>query len=299
MQFLLFQSIEETKMLEMLINPKKAERKPWELFFIGAFYVSLSMLLVNWIFSGDPVLSRYSGILVVTFTVMFSIPFIYYTIKLEEGRIVPTSGPVSLLKQHERAILAFMWLFIGFVVALSIWYIFLSSTESFRAQIETYCMINRPSNFAECTTQYGLKNSLVGTAFVTAQERLFIIFTNNMYVLFFTLVFSLIFGAGVIFVLAWNASVIAAAIGMFSRTDISNFPIALARYLTHGIPEIASYFIVALAGGLISVAVIKHEAGTEKFWEVLQDSLNLVIISVVVLFIAALIEVFITPALFY
>jgi len=286
-------------MLEMLINPKKAERKPWELFFVGAFYVSLSMILVNWIFSGDAVLSRYSGILVVTFTVMFSIPFIYYTIKLEESKIVPTSGPMSLLKQHERAILAFMWLFLGFVVALSLWYMFLSSTESFRAQIETYCMINRPSNFAECITQYGLKNSLVGTAFATTQDRLFIIFTNNMYVLFFTLVFSLIFGAGVIFVLAWNASVIAAAIGMFARTDISNFPLALARYLTHGIPEIASYFIVALAGGLISVAVIKHEAGTEKFWEVLQDSLNLVIISVVVLFLAALIEVFITPVLFY
>jgi uncharacterized membrane protein SpoIIM required for sporulation len=285
-------------MLEMLINPKKAERKPWELFFVGAFYASVSMLLVNWIFSGDAVLSRYSGILVVTFTVMFSMPFVYYTIKLEENKIVPTSGAMSLLKEHERAILAFMWLFIGFVVALSLWYIFLSSTESFRAQIETYCMINRPSNFGECTSQYGLKNSLVTTAFVTSKERLFLIFTNNMYVLFFTLIFSLIFGAGVIFVLAWNASVIAAAIGIFSKTDISNFPVVLAKYLTHGIPEIASYFIVALAGGLISVAVIKHEAGTEKFWEVLQDSLNLVIISVVVLFIAALIEVFVTPAIF-
>jgi len=44
--------------------------------------------------------------------------------------------------------------------------------------------------------------------------------------------------------------------------------------------------------------VIKHEFGTEKFWEVLQDSLNLIILSIVVLFIAALIEVFITPKLF-
>jgi len=62
------------------------------------------------------------------------------------------------------------------------------------------------------------------------------------------LIFSLIFGAGAIFVLAWNASVIAAAIGIFTKSELSSLPIALIRYMIHGIPEIASYFIVALAG---------------------------------------------------
>jgi uncharacterized membrane protein SpoIIM required for sporulation len=99
-------------------------------------------------------------------------------------------------------------------------------------------------------------------------------------------------------VLAWNASVIAAAIGIFTKSQISSLPLGLTRYLIHGIPEIASYFIVALAGGLVSVAVIKHETGTEKFWEVLQDSINLIIVAVVILFIAALIEVYLTPLLF-
>ena len=74
-------------MLEMLISPKRAERQPFELFFVGVFYASLSILLVNWIFAQDSVLSKYSGILIVTFTVMFSMPFVYYTIKLEESKI--------------------------------------------------------------------------------------------------------------------------------------------------------------------------------------------------------------------
>ena len=73
-------------MFEMLINPRKAERRPWEMFFVGAFYASISILLVTWIFSQDAVLSNYSGILVVTFTVMFSIPFMYYMIKMEEEK---------------------------------------------------------------------------------------------------------------------------------------------------------------------------------------------------------------------
>jgi len=132
----------------------------------------------------------------------------------------------------------------------------------------------------------------------TSKDRFLAIFTNNMYVLIFTLVFSLIFGAGAIFVLAWNASVIAAAIGIFTKSNIMDLFYGLARYMIHGGLEIASYLIVALAGGIVSIAVIKHEFGTEKFWEVLQDSLNLIILAVIVLLLAAFVEVFITPMIF-
>ena len=285
-------------MLEMLINPRKAERRSWEMLFVGFFYSSLSLLLVNWIFARDAVLSQYSGILIVTFTVMFSIPFVYYTFKLEERKITPQSGTISLLKEHEKALFVFLWLFIGYVLAFSFWYILLAPVDSFKPQIETYCLINKPANFQECAQQYGVKKPSISTGYTTAADHLILIFTNNIYVLIFTLVFSLIFGAGVIFVLVWNASVIAAAVGIFTKSDIYSLPLGLARYMIHGIPEIASYFMVALAGGLVSVAVIRHEFGTEKFWEVLQDSLNLIILSIVILFIAGLIEVFITPAIF-
>ncbi|MBI2631470.1 stage II sporulation protein M [Candidatus Pacearchaeota archaeon] len=287
-------------MLEMLINPRKAERRPWELFFVGIFYASISLLLVQWIFAKDAVLSQYSGILVVTFTVMFSMPFIYYTIRLEEKKINSDEGTIALLKEHKKALYAFMWLFLGFVIAFSFWYIVLSSSsQSFKAQVETYCLINRPTNFQDCVEQYGVKKpafSTVGS--ITAKDRLFLIFTNNVYVLIFTLIFSLIFGAGVIFILTWNATVIAAAVGIFTKSELGALPFGIARYMIHGIPEIASYFIVALAGGMISVAVIKHEIGTEKFWDVLHDSLNLIILAVVVLAIAAIMEVYLTPLLF-
>ena len=286
-------------MLEMLINPRKAERKPWELFFIGLFYASVSLLLVNWIFSSDPVLSKYSGILIVTFTVMFSMPFVYFTIKLEESKIAQDSDKVSLLKEHRHAIMVFMWLFLGFVIAYAFWYVVMPDTHGFQAQIETYCLINQKANFDKCVGQYTGKAVSASTGLMTSdKERFFIIFSNNMSVLIFTLVFSLIFGAGVIFILAWNASVIAAAIGIFTKSNLSYFPVGLSRYLIHGLPEIASYFTVALAGGIVSGAVIKHEIGTEKFWEVLQDCLNLIILSVVILLLAAFIEVYITPVIF-
>ena len=286
-------------MLEMLVNPAKAERSPWEMFFVGAFYATIALILVKWIFSGDPVLSKYSGILVVTFTVMLTLPFIYYAIKNEEEKDLRVKGFMNLLKEHNKALIYFMFLFIGFIVAFSFWYIvFAEGNQSFTAQIETYCMINKPAYFDECVSEYGVNTVSKTTAFLTAKDKIVNIFANNIYVLIFTLVFSLIFGAGAIFILAWNATVISAAIGIFSKASVANLPIGLARYMIHGIPEIGAYFAGALAGGIVSIAVIRHDVHSEKFWVILQDSLNLVILSVVLLFIAALIEVFITPVLF-
>jgi uncharacterized membrane protein SpoIIM required for sporulation len=247
-------------------------------------------------FASDPVLSEASGILVVTFTVMFSLPFIFYTIKYEEAKIEDEQG-FKLLKDHKRAIFAFLWLFLGFIIAFAFWHMFLSH-DIFNFQIKTYCQINRPSNFDSCVKQFIGNSTMTGNAVMKDSQRFFLIFTNNIYVLIFTLVFSLLFGAGAIFVLAWNASVIAVAIGIFTKSQISAMPIGLLRYMIHGIPEIAAYFVVALAGGIISVAVIKHEYGNEKFWEVMQDALNLVVVAVIVLIIAAAMEVYLTPLLF-
>ena len=245
-------------MLELLIKPNKAEKHPWEMFFIGAFYATLSLVLVKWIFAKDPVLSRYSGILVVTFCVMFSIPFIFFALRKEEKKDMEMSGFKKLIQEHGKAMLYFMFLFMGFVVAFSFWYIAVpDGNQNFRAQIETYCVINKPSNYQGCVNQFLGGELTKTTGFLASTDRVVNIFANNIYVLIFTLIFSLVFGAGAIFILAWNASVISAAIGIFSKADLANLPLGLARYMIHGIPEIGAYFIGALAGGIISMAEIK------------------------------------------
>ena len=281
----------------MLISPRKAEEKPSTLFFVGLFYASLSILLVDWIFSKDVVLSKYLGLLVVLFTVMLSMPFVYYTIRFEERKITSERGALSLLKEHKKAIFAFLWLFLGFVIAFSVWNIVLPANQGLNVQIETYCQINRPSSFSDCVTQF-TGQVINPNANVVSSQRLLAIFSNNLGVLIFTFIFSLIFGPGVIFILAWNASVISAAINIFANSELSKVPLGITRYILHGVPEIASYFIIALAGGIISSAIIRHELGTEKFWEVTKDSFSLIIISIIVLILAAIMEVFVTPILF-
>ena len=283
-------------MFESLVNPKKAERRTWELFLIGLLYASLSVLLVNWIFSSDPVLIKYSGLLIVTFSVMFSLPFMYYTIKLEEEKDLEIKSYMRLLKEHAKALKAFMWLFLGFIIAFSFWSIVLSNPDIFRVQIETYCMINQPGSYEKCIQEYTIKGSVTGAGLHA--DRFTSIVINNIYVLIFTIIFSLIFGAGAIFILAWNASVIAAAIVIFVKSQVACIPLGLARYMIHGFPEILSYFTVALAGGIVSIAIIRHNFQSERFWRIMEDALVLTVLAIILLIISGFIEVYITPGIY-
>jgi uncharacterized membrane protein SpoIIM required for sporulation len=285
-------------MFELLLNPKKAERKPWELFFVGLFYASLALLFVNWVFASNPIFSKYVSMLTITFTVILSMPFIYFTMKMEEEKEVRYSNETSLLKEHSKAIISFLWLFLGFLAAFSVFYIIFPSFagQNFQAQIEQYCNINMPLHYNDCIKQYGGSLSLVGAA--SGNSNFIEIFVNNIYVLIFSLVFSLVFGAGAIFILAWNASVIATAIGIFSHSSLANLPGSVLRYMIHGLPEIAAYFTAALAGGIIGIAIIRNDLKSERFWHIMKDALDLIIIALIILVAAALIEVFVTFRIF-
>jgi hypothetical protein len=220
-------------MLESIVNPQRLEKGPWKMLFIGIIYGSLSLLLVRWFFGGDVVLSQYSGMIVVTFSVMLALPFMYYIIKQEEKEDEMAFGLLNVWNIHKDAIFAFMWLFLGLIIAFSFWYIILQDPTLFNAQIETYCRINSPGNLENCVSNYyfGLQGDVTGAA--TKQLRFLSIIENNIYVMIFTLILSLIFGAGAIFVLAWNASVISAAIGIFTQHKISEIPLGIARYRSH------------------------------------------------------------------
>ena len=284
-------------MLESMINPKRLEKGPWKMFFIGILYASLSILLVKWFFSKDVVLYNFSGMIVVTFCVMFSLPFMFYLIRTEEEEDEEATGFLSVWKIHSDAIYGFMWLFFGFILAFSFWYIVLHDQTLFNAQVQTYCMINSPESIEGCVQNYAF-DKINPTGAATKSARLLSIISNNVYVMIFTLIFSLIFGAGAIFILAWNASVIATAIGIFTQYQISEIPIGIARYMIHGFPEIAAYFTTALAGGIFGVGIIGTGFGNYKFLHVLETVVILLFMAIILIVGAGVVEVYLTPILF-
>lgn len=287
--------------LESIINPLKAEKSPWELFFIGILYSSVAILFSLWIFK------QYSSLIMVFLTVVVSVPLMYSTMRLEERRDLDGKSEKVLLKEHWKAIEFLMYLFLGFLVSFSLWYIVLPADlvqTMFSSQIDTISSINSKITGMEITDMTSLFMSGVFKS----------ILFNNIKVLIFCILFAFFYGAGAIFILTWNASVISAAVGTFIRNNLANyanvigwkgafiylqvFSLGIFRYMTHGVFEIAAYFVGGLAGGIISFGIINHDFRTKRFKYVMFDALSLLVIAVVVLFIAALIEVFITPVLF-
>tara|TARA_Y100000310_G_scaffold333952_1_gene412579 strand:+ start:7148 stop:7999 length:852 start_codon:yes stop_codon:yes gene_type:complete len=281
--------------LESLLNPMKAERKPLEMFFLGFVYTSIAIILSLWIFKDQ------ASMIMVFLTVMACVPIVYNTMKLEESKDMVVSKERALMKEHNKAIVFLMFLFLGITVSFVAWYVFLpSDTLSFVFD-------------KQITTIQAINNKIVGNAyqqFSTFSK----IFLNNVKVLSFAVLFAFIYGAGAIFILTWNASVIGTAIGNFIRSSLSEYAsllgferissylgvvsIGLLRYALHGIPEILAYFYGGLAGGIISVAVIKKHYKSKKFSNIVFDISELLIISLAFLIVAAFVEVYITPLLF-
>lgn len=286
--------------LESLISPTKAESKPSHLVFYGILYSSIAIILSLWIFRDQ------SSLIMVFLTVMATIPLIYNTLKIEEKKDEQIGSEKRILKEHWKALSYFMYLFIGFLISFSLWYVLLpaNSVETlFSTQISTIKNIN--SNLIKVVMPSG--------SFMQ-QDILFKIIDNNIKVLLFSVLFSFFYGAGAIFILTWNASVISGAIGLYIRNNISEITSTLGfnqisqyfsiisvgflRYMTHGVFEILAYFIGALAGGIISIAVIKNDIYSKKFMHVMKDVFVLMLLAVIIVFLSGFIEVYITPRLF-
>jgi len=277
--------------LESLINPFTLKKKPWEMFVAGFFYSIIALFLSYLVFR------EVSGILMIFLIVMSTLPVLYTTIKQEEEIDLRYKKEWNILKEHSHVLIFLIYLFLGITVALVLCYVFLPSQMTqtvFSLQNKAIHEIN--SNIVAHATSFGVFKK---------------IFLNNLKVLFFCLAFAFLYGAGAIFILTWNASVIAAAIGGLMKTQLteitslvglntisSYFSIvafSFLRYMTHGIFEIAAYFVAGLAGSIISVAVIKHNLNDDK---VIFDATELIFLSIAVLIVAGLIEVFITPKIF-
>lgn len=281
-----------------MMNPKNTDKGAWKMLIVGIVYGSLALLLTHWFFSGDPALSNASGMIVVTFTIMFTLPYMYFIIRKEEEEDETVEGFFSVWQIHKDAIYALMWLFLGLVIAFSFWHIVLQDSNLLNFQVDTYCRINSPYDVEGCVQQYTFPQGKVTGGVVSGFDRAISILENNIYVMIFTLIFSLIFGAGAIFILVWNASVIAAAIGIFAKYQIGEIPFGVARYAIHGFPEIAAYFITALAGGIFGVGALRNGIMNKRFLRVMENTVILLFIAVMILVFAAILEVYITPILF-
>ena len=163
--------------LEAIINPIKAEKKPWQTFIWGFIYSTIAIFVSMYLFK------EYSSMVMVSLTAMVSVPLIYGAIKLEEKKDIAIQSEVALFKEHGKVLAFFIFMFFGYVVAFSFWYSVLPNSTTltlFDAQINTLNAINNPAT---------------GNA-INVGGTIAKIFFNNVRVLIFCLLFAFFYGFG-------------------------------------------------------------------------------------------------------
>jgi uncharacterized membrane protein SpoIIM required for sporulation len=126
-------------------------------------------------------------------------------------------------------------------------------------------------------------------------------------VLGLSFVFSLIFGAGAIYIIAWNATILGVLIAKIAETPaaygsitvvqgngfanlMAALPFTLLRILPHGIFEFGGYFLGAIAGGILSVAIIQETLLKDK-QHVFYDSLVYLGLGALCILVGSVVEV--------
>ncbi len=254
---------------EYLFGARDAEGHPLLMFAAGFIYTVISVplgLLLN-----HPAAS----IMSVALATIAGVPIILKIVEFESDML--DLYPRSVLSREWRVIGLYLWFFLGEIAGFTTGYLLLSPGD-FRAATD-YQM--RDLGFVD-----SLRESMTGNA---VHPNVFsVIFWNNMRVYIVAAVLSFIYGTGGVFILTWNASVIATLLAreiMRTGSVWAGFTRFLS-ILPHGVVEYSAYIVGGFAGALISLAIL------QKGWNgrLIRDAILFLLSGIVLLYIGASVE---------
>lgn len=232
---------------------------------------------------------------IVFFTSLALAPLMVKLLQVEEKQDIEELG-TTIWERHSDVLLTYSMLFLGAVLAFSLWFTLLPPKLISAIFYEQIAVIKAVSGMQS-------QGLVVGYA-IASKFTMWGIIMNNIKVLLVATFLAFCIGSGAIFILTWNASVIAVAIGDMARrflvytADLGHFaglaayfyalPLSLSRLALHGVPEIVAYFIGGLAGGILSVAATAHQG--RAVWVVIKDATKLLIIAILTIVAAGYIE---------
>ena len=281
-------------MLEEIVEPGNAREKPSLIFFLAMLFVSLAVLI-------NIALPNLAGA-ALTFAFAPAIPLILSMLIKEESE---ETKRLELLEQkkawqyHLPLLKVFALFFAGAFVAYLLWYSFLPDTLATTVFGSQQQEISRLGVEFVKTTRSEVVNQ-DGQSYVRIYEvsgraikpgLAWKLFVHNAVVLLFMFFFSFIYGVGAIYLLLWNASVIGIFVGeQFKQFGFNEFLSVLIRILPHGMLEVGAYFMAAIAGGVLSVALMHKHHTRPQFKLIAVDIALLLFNSLAALALAAVLE---------
>jgi hypothetical protein len=260
-------------MIDILLKAYLIEKKPSYGIVLGFLFASLGIGFSYLIFKDAPSFPA------IFLTTLATVPVVIRLIKSEEWE--PKFE--KILQRHKKVIETYFYLFFGMALAFALFYTLLPEDISgliFSEQVKKFGA--------------GLFSFDFNLDFILKQSSLFSkIVINNLGLMFFFFLLSLFYGSGSLLLLSWNASILGVMWGRMTKTMLFlsdplvfvtntffNFPYLL--------PEVLAYFLASIAGGIVSINLTKKT----KVGIAMLDSLFFLVISIIIIILAGIIEVF-------
>lgn len=280
--------------MEFIFNPVKISKNPSIIFFEAIVLSLMSVFLSIFILPKD-----YVSVGILAFITIGSIPVF--------GKLFSYSSYLfnyseSFYTRHKRLFLQLIYFFLGVFCAF-VFLFFLLGPNTKEIVFSTQMI--------EVEGVSNLRNSITGQVSQTqlANESNFnkvfkLVLSNNFGVILRAAALSFFYGAGALFLIAWNASVLATVIsseiasnlGVVLTSPLGIFQaifqtfVSFIGYIPHGFPELLAYFIISFAGAMLARDLVKGLFTTEFRWKIIGDLLFMLALSIFLLVIGAIIE---------
>lgn len=265
-------------------------KKPAHLFGTGFFYTSIAIFVSAFLFFHAP------SMVIVTFMTLPTIYVITNMLGKKSLQEIKAKSLIDLLTINSDLVEMYMFLFLGMVAGIAVWFSILPMDLADNLMSEQLFSLYSITNIAPITA-----TSSVTTTQTFSSDALFVISMNNIKLMVLMAVLSFIFSSGALFILSWNASVVGVAIGLVVRrlmtgtelvpAILTGIPLGFSFYILHLIPEIIAYFTAAIAGAMISSAMMRYSPFGPKSRKLMLVAVYLLVIAIVLILLAAGIEI--------
>ncbi len=293
--------------IERIFKEQLIKQKPAFALAAGVFFTLTGFITSYLLFK------PFVGLASILFTVILALPCLMRLFELEEAE---QREETSFLTRNEALIDFYLYFFIG---SFMVFFLIALVNSSLVFSIEDMQRGSAPRGYA---TEFAPPPP----AFQQHGE-IYSIFQNNFYVMIISFVLSLFYGAGSLFLITFNGSVFAATLAKVIKIKLPRDPswytytfsllgqsivfspaafwstytfmaCNLGIMFFHGIPEVLAYFFAAIAGGVLSEAFLREKFLSKGFFKISNNAFMLLSLSVIVLYIAAIIEISVSKYLF-
>lgn len=253
--------------LEAIIDPDRASSSPWAVAILSFIFVTIA------VFSAGFLIKDSTSMLVVALVAIPSVTLL--TSIFDKEANYDYNNKKGTLTRYLPIVVVLCAYFVGVMAAFTFY--FLALPDSDTAVL-----------FAQQSSELGKISSSVssGHAVQTAYEgdiagAFEFLFDNNLKVFIILLVGSLLYGAGTVFIIDWNASILGVFLGSIASELVHSNPAQYTIWnglgngvlglLPHGTFELLAYLCIAIAGGILSESLLHRKYRNPEFLVIIFD----------------------------